>query len=290
MNDRKRWEIAWALFQAYMRNLPAFFDEERIKQYHAMVLDLESSSGLFLSEFKVPPEAIKPKILGSRRGGYGGRPGGVQYSTKKYCETNYVVHKIEALYKYLCDWEAKNNKGEKPGEDKDYWSMSNEDLERLANKYHIAPWGRAGKEGEHWFVDRTRIINELVKRDVALSAGQPPPTSSTINVGEMHGSVIQQGSPGSSATINFQTNDSRIENILKLVREAALQSKELTSSAREQLNIDVGTIEIQVSATHPKHAIIVESLRSIRSIFEGTTGSLIASGIIFEIAKLLGAN
>lgn len=32
----------------------------------------------------------------------------------------------------------------------------------------IPPLGRAGKEGEHWFVDRDRIIAQLLTRDAAL--------------------------------------------------------------------------------------------------------------------------
>lgn len=51
---------------------------------------------------------------------------------------------------------------------RDYWKMSDGDLEALANKHHIPPWGRAGKEGEHWFVDRDRIIAQLLVRDAAL--------------------------------------------------------------------------------------------------------------------------
>jgi hypothetical protein len=51
---------------------------------------------------------------------------------------------------------------------KDYWKMSDSNLERMANKYKIPPWGRAGKEGEHWFVDREHIITTLLNRDTAL--------------------------------------------------------------------------------------------------------------------------
>jgi hypothetical protein len=51
----------------------------------------------------------------------------------------------------------------------DYWSMSDGDLEKLAAKYNIPPWGRAGEDGEHWYVDRDRVIATLVERDRHLA-------------------------------------------------------------------------------------------------------------------------
>jgi len=36
--------------------------------------------------------------------------------------------------------------------------MKDNELEALANKYNIPPWGRAGEHGEHWFVNRDYII------------------------------------------------------------------------------------------------------------------------------------
>ncbi len=51
---------------------------------------------------------------------------------------------------------------------RDYWKMTDGELESLANKYNIPPWERAGEKGEHWFVDRDRIISQLRLRDAAL--------------------------------------------------------------------------------------------------------------------------
>jgi hypothetical protein len=63
----------------------------------------------------------------------------------------------------------------------DYWSMDDTYLEKLAAKYNIPPWSRAGKDGEHWYVDRDRIIATLVERDRHLS-GTVPPTAKTSSV------------------------------------------------------------------------------------------------------------
>jgi hypothetical protein len=51
---------------------------------------------------------------------------------------------------------------------RDYWKMTDGELEAIATSHHIPPLGRAGNEGEHWFVDRDRIISQLLTRDAAL--------------------------------------------------------------------------------------------------------------------------
>lgn len=51
-----------------------------------------------------------------------------------------------------------------------YWKMKDTELERLSPRYGIPPLSRAGKEGEHWYVDRERIIKGLTDRDAALRA------------------------------------------------------------------------------------------------------------------------
>lgn len=50
---------------------------------------------------------------------------------------------------------------------RDYWRMHDADLEKLATMYHIPPTSRAGEQGEHWYIDRERIIAGLMARDNA---------------------------------------------------------------------------------------------------------------------------
>jgi hypothetical protein len=54
---------------------------------------------------------------------------------------------------------------------RDYWSMSDEELDRRATKYHIPPITLAvpGDLGT-FYVDRPRIIPQLVARDAALQS------------------------------------------------------------------------------------------------------------------------
>ena len=51
---------------------------------------------------------------------------------------------------------------------RDYWSLTEEQLEKYASKYHIPPLARSGPSPENWYFDRDRIIRILVERDNAL--------------------------------------------------------------------------------------------------------------------------
>jgi hypothetical protein len=110
MNNEKQWASAWARFQAYRKNLPSFFDEEKIKDYHSLVQDLAVASGEFLNDFRIPPDKIKPKVISVRPRPYGGDSGDVQYSSTKYCDTEFARQQIEALSSYLTDWERRRNR------------------------------------------------------------------------------------------------------------------------------------------------------------------------------------
>lgn len=135
-----------------------------------------------------------------------------------------------------------------------------------------------------WYIDRDRIIDALLKRDRALRQAQP---SQVIHVdGGMYGSSIQQGTVESNVTINFKSIELDVKNVLTKIRNS-VEEIGLSPDAKAQLSADVNTIEAQLQSPHPKPAVITECLRSARTILEGAVGGVIASGIVFEIAKLL---
>jgi hypothetical protein len=174
-------------------------------------------------------------------------------------------------------------------EPKDYWSMSDDELERLGAKYNLHPISRAGDQGEYWYVDRDRVIDALLKRDAALRSGSGAAApSNVVNVGAMYGSSIQQGTDSSTANIKFMANDPDLKNLLKTVRDSANQIP-LGNAAKAQLIADTGTAEAQLSSPHPKPSIITECLHSMRMILETAAGSATAAGLVLEISKLLGA-
>ena len=63
----------------------------------------------------------------------------------------------------------------------------------------------------------------------------------------------------------------------------------LDASAAVKLNTEVQEIETQVASPNPSRIMLEESLRTIRNVLEGCGGSLIASGLLFEIGKLLNS-
>lgn len=169
----------------------------------------------------------------------------------------------------------------------DYWSMTDEELEKLAGKYNIPPLSRTGQYLEHWYVDRSRIIDELVRRDNALRAGKEPPApSNVVNVQNMYASSIQQGSPGAVAKITFTMGDAKLGEVVEGLKNLC-DNLGLPESAKQELSAEIGTLESQLRSPHPKLKIVTESLRSARTILEGAAANLIASGAVACIPALL---
>jgi hypothetical protein len=285
--DKELWPAAWARFQSYAMNLPIEFDEDRIKYYHGLVLDLEKATAKSLQQFKIQDQEMKRKVTGSLPPPLDALlPRSVQYSNKKYCDAELARHQIRSLLQFLKQIEAEW--AIPPSNDRDYWSMTDSELEKLAHKYKIPAWGRSGEQGEHWSVDRTFIIDQLVKRDLTIGPVNRE-GSTAINIGTMIASSVQQESPGAVSMVgaDFQPNDPTVGKLAGQIKDL-LETIQLSPIAKEELRSDVSTIEAQLASPHPKMAIIIECLRSARSILEGATGSMIAPAIVCNISKYIG--
>lgn len=193
MQDQRRWASAWARLEAFRGNLPTLISQDCVQQYHTILADLQVASGEDLDAFRIPADKLAPRVTGFRPGGYSGRPGQTFYSKEKYCnDQDYFRSQLDGLYRYLKTLDLGKQSDASTGS-RDYWSMSDTELERLADQYHLNPVTRSGSEGQFFSIDRTRIIAALVQRDRTLTPSRQRPTSSVVNYGEMHGSVIQQG-------------------------------------------------------------------------------------------------
>lgn len=285
MPDKKRFDMARAQLDALRKNIPSFVDELRVAEYHAMVDALQESSGENLSAFRIPDTEVKPKIQSVVRGSYR-RPGHATYTTKKYCDDGYFKRQVEGLWQYIQTLQSSIFDKDAVKNSKDYWSMSDGELEQLAAKFHIPAVTRAGAKLQHWYVDRDRIIEALVGRDRALFPKNDSP-SNVVHVEHMHASSIQQGTQGSSATINFKIVESDIRTLVNNVKGAA-NDVGLSESAKGQLRIDVDTLEIQLSSQHPKPSIVADCLHSVKAIFEHVAGHVLAAPILFQINRILG--
>jgi hypothetical protein len=285
MPDKKQFEVSRAQLDALRKNIPSFIDEHRIAEYHAMVDALQNSSGEDLAAFRIPSGEVKPKLQSVVRGSYR-RPGHATYSEKKYCDDGYFKRQVEGLWQYLQGLQSSIFETDKISNSKDYWSMSDSELEQLAIKFHIPAVTRTGSKLEHWYVDRDRIIGALVERDRALFPKNAP-SSNVVHVEHMHGSSIQQGAQGSSATINFTAWESDLKTLITNVKGVA-NDVGLSESAKSQLRADVDTLEIQMSSQHPKPSIVTECLHSVKAIFEHVAGHVLAAPILIQISKILG--
>src|SRR5437660_65209 len=50
---------------------------------------------------------------------------------------------------------------------------------------------------------------------------------------------------------------------------------------------ETANIEAQIDSSRPKHGILTESLRSLRTVLEGAAGSLVASGLLPQLSQVI---
>jgi len=110
------------------------------------------------------------------------------------------------------------------------------------------------------------------------------PVHHSLHIGQVTGSIIQQSPSHSPATLNFRPAE--VEDVVSQIK-AAIPKLPLTAPARSELDIEIQTIELQLSSSNPKGRVIAECLHSARAIMEGITGSLIATGIIQAITQIM---
>jgi hypothetical protein len=278
MRDEQKWKLALSQFNAIRTNLPGYIPEALVNEYHAVLDLMASASDEDFSSFCVPQADIKPRVvsfqMGSRRS-----PGRAHYSSDNFCDSNLFDRKIAALSHYLPTIEEimRNQPKPVPETPKDYWSMSTVDLELLASKYQIG--GYAAANGP---IDRDLLIKGLLARDRAIRGENPVPHQ-TINVGQMHGSSIQQGSPGSTATINFNTPD--VQKVIQTIK-GGIADIPMSEEAKGDIELDIETVERQLSSPRPRLPIVRESLRSMRAILEGVVAGLMADGLFHHADKV----
>jgi hypothetical protein len=97
-----------ALFEAYARlnslktNVPNGFEvhEKWVEEFHTVLDLLETSTGHYLRNFRIPSPEIKPTVIAARMG-TARRPGSATYSKDNYCERSFLVMKIDGVLNYF---------------------------------------------------------------------------------------------------------------------------------------------------------------------------------------------
>lgn len=116
-------------------------------------------------------------------------------------------------------------------------------------------------------------------------------TEKGYTVNHFHGNVnnsqIQQNTINSTQNMTNETidNDKTLE-LVNLIKEN-LDKIELAVEKKAEIEAEVNTIKSQLDSPKPKHVIIKESLSTIRNVLEGATGSIIASGLLYELGLFL---
>jgi len=114
-----------------------------------------------------------------------------------------------------------------------------------------------------------------------------PPVSYIIQVEQMIGSQIQQGTNQSSQVLDYNNNDT--ETILKIITDLKSQLPEFKLDVQTQAEVesDITTIETQIKSPHPKSTVIKECLMSLRTVLEGIAGNVTAALLMQQITILL---
>lgn len=185
----------------------------------------------------------------------------------------------------------------------DFISYFSKDLEqRLMSGMEIAlqPAVLIGPAKVHGIIDavRTAILDWSLKLEAAGVLGEDMTFSSVEKakapsspdgityqvqnqtvIHSMQQSQIQLGSIGSSQVFSHPSMD--ISNLDVLINEikSALETLDIGSSERAELNADLATIEAQQGSPKPRIPIIKEALRSIRAVLENAAGSGIGNAI-----------
>jgi hypothetical protein len=146
---------------------------------------------------------------------------------------------------------------------------------------------------ENWAMDGGIMISHSGIKEVenALSHPSQPtyyfPPVNIINVHNMIGSQIQQGTTSSKQSGSFIINDTAlIEDFIKQLK-IQLDDLNLNRDDKAEIISDIGTIENQMVSSRPKQGILKESMLSIQRILEGASGNILAQQLLQHVPTIL---
>lgn len=120
------------------------------------------------------------------------------------------------------------------------------------------------------------------EKEMALKSSAP-----VINhIGMMINSQLQQNTDHSTQSLKVE--EFKIESLHSLISSLEKFQEEVQDPAlKQELASEIEVLQSQVRSPNPKQGIIKEALKSVRNIAEGTTGSLVATGILQQATMLL---
>jgi hypothetical protein len=277
IEDEKKWNLGVAKLGAFMQTVRAPYDEDVVAHFHEIVMLLEQASVEDLSHFKIPAEKMKPRVISAQPMSYDGRPGHVRYADKKHCDSSYFLSQVHALANYI---PSISGAGAKTNKQNPYESLRDYQLQELLAQRHIAPKRVVDDRGERFVYDRAHAIAQLLKTD------QPKGGPTVSNVFNIRDSNVIHSSPGASITQNSGFKGDEFGSLLAELKQIS-RSPQVSEENRGQMNVDIGTIELQVGSAHPNHPVVKASLESLKTILEHTAGVVVGESALLAIKHYL---
>ena len=116
--------------------------------------------------------------------------------------------------------------------------------------------------------------------------------SVTYSIGHIENFAGTIGNFSGNPSVSIQQNNGfSSEDILKLVSkiEKHLPQVELDRSREQEVRKITSDLSIEIKKVNPQSSKIRNALGSLRTIFEGAAGNLVAQGILVELAKMLSS-
>jgi len=110
----------------------------------------------------------------------------------------------------------------------------------------------------------------------------------TNNIGSMQNSQLQQASDNSKQSLDFTISNDDIAQFIEFLK-SSISKLNLQDTDKAELEAEISTIDNQLGSPKPKKLILSESLKSVRNIIEGTTGSLVATGLLAQLVAVIGS-
>lgn len=158
------------------------------------------------------------------------------------------------------------------------------DIERYLRDEGLLQWSTGG------YINITHL--GVVEVERALTRPKEPtehfPSNiNIISIQHMEQSQIIQDSPGAKQVVSITQEESiEIQEVLKLLK-GSVDKLNLGEQTKNDFNINIQTMELQMSASQPKRGIIADCLGSIKNILEGTASSVLASQLLQKVVPLL---
>ena len=132
----------------------------------------------------------------------------------------------------------------------------------------------------------------ILEVEQALSSPQEPtehfpPVVNIIHVQSMTHSQIQQGNIDSTQTGKWTAAQTQELRDFLAHLEGKLDALSLAPDDEAEARVDVTTIKAQLESPRPHQVVIVEMLKSIRTILEKAAGSIVAEELIRQITQFL---